>query len=89
MYRSGEADGVRYSCLAPVSRPRDIRDPSSSMAKVGLNVNNGIGFRGKGEGSTSSLVRISVDEVLASCSEAGGDGYEPPQCLNPRSGLGV
>ena len=73
MYRSGEADGVRYPSLALVSL-LDIRGPSSSVAKVGLNVNNGIGFRGKGEGSTSSLVRVSVDEVLPSHSETGGDG---------------
>lgn len=53
MYRSGEVDGVRYLALVPKPRPLGVEGPSSPLAEVGLNVNNGTGARGKGEESGS------------------------------------
>ena len=84
MYRSGEFDGVRHAAAAPMPCSLGVRGRSSLVARVGLNVENGTGVRGKGERSTSSLVRLSVVGVLGiSYSEAGGDGYEPPPLLKP------
>lgn len=84
MYRSGEVVGVRYPAVVPMLRPLGVRGALPLVAKVGLKVNNGTGVRGKGEGSTSSQMRLSDDGVLGtSYSEAGGEGYESPPLPKP------
>ena len=49
MYRSGEVVGVRYPAVAPTPRLLGVRGPSSLVANVGLNFDNGTGVKGKEE----------------------------------------